>query len=184
MEDKEIVALYFARSEEAIARTKEKFGSGLFSLARRIVRNDGDAEECESDTYLDAWNSIPPQKPDPLKPYLFSICRKNAVSRARKLFADKRGGGAYAAVFEELEDFLPAAEGDFADQIALRDALNGFLNGLREKERGIFLRRYFYMCSISDISSEYGMGVSSVKMTLLRTRAELKKHLENAGFTI
>lgn len=185
LSDKEIVALFWARSEEALIRTKEKFGARLLALANRILGNRGDAEECENDTYLDAWNSIPPHAPDPMAPYLFTVCRNNALSRVRAADARKRGKGACAAVYEEMEEFTPDPSFEEpADIIVLRDAMNAFLAALSERDRKIFLRRYYYMSSIAEISSEFGLGQSNVKAILSRTRVKLREHLACAGFSV
>ena len=185
MEDSQIVALYTARSEEAIAKTKEKYGKSLFGFAKRIVNNDSDAEECENDTYLDTWNSIPPAAPSFLYPFLCSICRNRAIDRVRRLFAQKRGRGEYQAVYDELEDFLlDESADDPVDRIALRDALDAFLASLEQKDRRLFMRRYYYLCSVREIASEMKMSEGSVKTALYRLREKLRRRLTDEGFVI
>ena len=185
MEDNQIVALYIARSEEAIAQTKGKYGKRLFGFAKRIVNSDCDAEECENDTYLGAWNSIPPASPPFLFPFLCSICRNCAVSRVRRMAAQKRGRCEYQAVYEELEDFLSdETSGDPADRIALRDALDAFLSSLEQKDRKLFMRRYYYLCSVREIASEMKMSEGSVKTALYRLRERLRRRLTDEGFEI
>ncbi|MBO5042386.1 MAG: sigma-70 family RNA polymerase sigma factor [Clostridia bacterium] len=185
MEDRQIVMLFWARSEEAIAETQKKYGRYCQYIAYRILKNDADAEEVVSDTYLRLWNSIPPHRPDPLKPYVGTVCRRLALNEYERQNAQKRGGE-LPAVLEELSDCV--ADGDSAsdmgESVALADALNRFLKALPSETRNIFVRRYWYTASVAEISESFHMKESTVAMLLLRTRRKLKKHLEKEGFTL
>ena len=187
MQDNEIIALYFSRDERAISETQSKYGAQLRGLARRILYSSEDAEECENDTYMQTWNTIPPKKPSILAPYIFTICRRFAIGRQRKRMAEKRGSGQseYTIAYDELSDVLSdgTAE-DPADTIALREALDGFLSSLEGREKTVFLRRYYYLCPLKDIARDCSMGESAVKMTLQRLREKLKKQLISNGFEL
>lgn len=203
--DGNIVALYFARSETAISQTAAKYGRYLYSIAKRITGDDRDAEECVNDTYLHAWNSIPPNAPGDLAPYLGRIARNAAFDRYRMATAEKRGGGEVEAVINELagcvsdddnigddnigddntagviSDISGAADGFTADESAdseLSCAINEFLRSLPRRKRVIFMQRYWYSLPVSEIAAKNGMGQSAVKMSLLRMRTELKERLE------
>ncbi len=183
MDDKEIIELYFARSERAIEETKKKYGRYILYVARSILENDSDAEEIENDTYLRAWNSIPPTEPDPLKGYLGMISNRLALTRLRDLNRAKRGGAGVEEVLEELEGVLSDG-GELAESVALRLALNKFLASLDERTRDIFVRRYWYAALVSEIAKEFGVGESFVTVLMLRTRKKLKKFLQKEGFEL
>ena len=179
MEDQEIVSLYFARSQRAIAATDEKYGPYCGAIAARIVASREDAEECVQDTWLRAWTTIPPARPKHLAAYLGKITRNLALDRVRFRARDKRGGAQLEPAYEELEAVLSGTDPEgLVDAIALRQALNAFLTGLPKQQRVIFLRRYWYFQSVKEIAADLGLGESRVKMTLLRARAALKQQLE------
>ncbi len=184
MEDKQIIKLYFARSESAIAETEKKYGVYCKYIARNILGNNEDAEEIVNDTYLKLWDTIPPNRPEPLKAYLGSICRNFAISRYRELHSQKRGGT--ASILEELSECITdgGSQNDIGESIALRDAMNRFVRSLDDKEQEIFIRRYWYASPISDIASDYSMTRSHVGVILLRTRKKLKAFLQKEGFDI
>ena len=185
MDDREIVALFEARDERALGETKEKYGRYIRSVALRILGSKSDAEECENDVYLRAWNSIPPQKPEPLKRYLAVLCRRAAFDLYEKRSAGKRGGGQAPGVYEELEEVLSSAEeSDPADQILLRDAMRRFLASLDASGRSLFLQRYFYLFSVKEIAKKRGMKESAVKTALMRLRGRLKDFLVKEGFDL
>lgn len=185
MEDREIVELYWERSEAAISETERKYGKYCFAIALRICDDREDAEECVNDTYLRAWNSMPPHKPEKLSAFLGKLARNLALNRYKERHCEKRGQGQVALALEELQECVPnTAGGSFADDIALRDALNRFLRMLPHETRAVFMQRYWYVCSISDIAAEWGMSESRVKMLLLRTRNKLKQFLEKEGIEI
>ena len=180
MEDREILALYQSRDERAIAETKAKYGRYCFTIAHNILADRADAEECEADTYLEAWNKIPPTKPAVLSAFLGKITRALAIDRWRRTRAQKRGGGEAELSLEELAECVPA--GNPVDEAIgaadLARVISVFLRALPGEECSLFLRRYWYFDSIDTLCRRYGMGASKVKMRLLRTREKLRKHLE------
>ena len=184
MEDKEIVDLYWARSENAIAETDKKYGRYCHYIAYQILSDNEDAEEIVNDTYLKTWNTVPPNRPDPLKGYVGMISNQLALDRYHFKTAAKRGGGQMPAVLHELSECIPDGDdgADIGQSIALRDALVRFLKSLPEKTRTIFVRRYWYVTPLSEIAEEFGMKESTVAMLMLRTRFKLKEFLEKEGF--
>ncbi len=186
MEDREIVDLYWERSETAIIETENKYGRYCRYIAYQILRNDEDASECANDTYLKTWNTIPPSRPESLKAYVGKISNRLALDRYNEQHAQKRGGGQIPLIFEELSECVADQDNGFAtcDAVALRDALNKFLWSLPKKTRGIFIRRYWYASSIEDIATDYSMKISTVSMLMLRTRKKLKDFLYKEGFNI
>ena len=185
MEDKDIVDLYWAREESAIRETEKKYGRYCHYVASRILQSDEDAEEVVNDTYLRAWNSIPPSRPTQLKAYLAKIASRLSLDRYDARSAEKRGGGELPLVLEELAECVPSGEGEhLADEITLRDAVNRFLWSLPRETRRIFVRRYWYASSVAEIAREYGMKESAVGMLLLRTRAKLKHELNKEGILL
>ncbi len=177
MEDREIVALYLERSERALGETKRKYGRLCRAAAMRILGSREDAEEVENDAYLRAWNAIPPAEPVYLGAFMAAVCRRLAIDRLRANKRLKRGAGQYARALEELEESVSGAP-DPADEAALRDAIERFLDSLPEETRDIFMKRYWWFLSVKEIAAETGLGESAVKMRLSRTRAELKRYLE------
>ena len=185
MEDKQIVDLYFERSESAITETEKKYGRYCHTIAYRILENDEDAKEIVNDTYLKAWKTIPPNRPDPLKPYVGMISRQLSLDRYEKYHTQKRIGQA-ALVLDELAECIPDHDSgeDIGESVALREALNKFVRSLHDKAQNIFVRRYWYSSSIAEIAQEYGMKESSVTVLLLRTRRKLKAFLRKEGFYV
>ena len=185
MEDAQIVALFLQRDENAISQIKEQYGTRLRHISMHIVGDSQTAEECENDTYLQAWNTIPPNRPDPLKPYVGMISRQLSLDRYEEYHAQKRGGQV-ALVLDELAECIPDNnhQEDIGESIALRDALNRFVWSLSHKAQKVFVRRYWYSSSISEIAEEYGMKESSVTVLLLRTRKKLKAFLQKEGFDV
>ena len=181
--DEEIVNLYFDRSEEAIAACQVKYGKSCHTVAYNILHSDEDAEECVNDTWLRAWNSIPPERPTRLGAWLSTVTRRLALTRYEKKTAAKRNGGMEASL-EELSECVTAGSLTIADEVALSEAINGFLASLPTRTRMIFMRKYWYMDSIADIAKALGMGESAVKVTLHRTREKFRKHLAKEGITV
>jgi RNA polymerase sigma-70 factor (ECF subfamily) len=178
MEDRQIVNLYLMRQEAAIKHSQIKYGALLRSVALAILSNNEDAGECENDTYLTAWNKIPPDKPCYLGAYLSKITRFLALDRYQKANAKKRGGE--TTPLEELYDCLPSretVEGQL-EEGALKEAINRFLRGLPAEKRCVFIKRYFHMASIKEIARDYHMSEGKVKTILHRTRLGLKALLE------
>jgi RNA polymerase sigma-70 factor (ECF subfamily) len=184
MDDKRIVELFLARAETAISEAAKKYGRYCRYIAMRVLGNEQDAEEVENDTYVKLWNSIPPKKPDPLKPYVGAVARNIALNRVEERSAQKRGGEV-ALALEELSECLPDSSGEeLGESFVLREALNSFLASLDAKTRIIFMQRYFYTCSVREIAAGRGLKESAVTMLLFRTRQKLKEHLHKEGFDL
>ena len=184
MEDAYIVALYWDRSDSAIPETASKYGGYLSNISYNILSSREDAEECVNDTYLDAWNAMPPHRPSILSTFLGKITRRISIDLWRKKNADKRGGGELPLVLDELEDCV-SGSGNVESEIERQelDALfNKFLNALPTTERRVFLCRYWYMDSIQNIAREFGFSQSKVTAMLRRTRAKLRAVLEKEGY--
>ena len=183
MDDFQIVNLFWARSELAIAETSTKYGRMLTGISLSLSRSREDAEECVSDTYLAAWNSMPSDRPTYLGAYLSKIVRRLSVDRLRAQTAQKRGGG---SISEELYECLPSSsnvEGEY-DERQTAEAINRYLLSLDEEKRYIFVRRYFYSDATETIALSLGISVAKVKTALHRIRAGLRKHLEREGVSI
>lgn len=186
MEDEQIIALYFARNEQAVVQTDKKYGPYCFTLANSILDSEQDAEETVSDTYLKAWNAIPPQKPVVLKMFLAKITRNLAFSRWRKSSAQKRGSGEMALALEELSGCI-CAQGSVEDNInaqELAKTIRNFLNTLPIREQDIFLRRYFFVEESEAIAVRYDMKKATVQRTLSRIREKLRKYLNKEGYAV
>lgn len=184
MDDQQIVALYWERDEQAIAESERKYGRYCHTVAYNILNDRSDAEECVNDTWVGAWNAMPPHRPMRLSVFLGKITRNLAIDRYHAAGAKKRGWRA-ALVFDELEECIPDISGSNpVEEIALRDALNAFLRRLPRESRVIFLQRYFYFCPIKKIAANLQIGQSKVKVTLHRVREELKQYLEQEGIVL
>lgn len=180
MEDSQIVNLYWQRSEQAISETEVKYGSYCHKIATNILENSEDSEECVSDTWLSAWNSMPKNRPAKLLPYLGRICRNHALDILKGRTRIKRGGGEIDSVFDELEECISSkfsAEQAF-EQRELSRSLNKFLSSLKESEWKVFMSRYWYGATISEIALKYGFTESKTSNMLLRTRRKLRAFLE------
>ena len=184
MEDRQIVDLYWARSEVAITETDKKYGRYCHYIAYQILCDDMDAEEIVNDTYLKTWNTVPPNYPDPLKSYVGMISSQLALNRYEEKSAARRGGGKIPLIFHELDECITdeEASADMAESIVLRDLLNRFIWSLPKKTRNIFVRRYWYASSLAEIAEEYGMRESAVAMLMFRTRQKLREFLQKEGF--
>ncbi len=183
MEDNKIVELYFSRSEEAIRETAIKYGRLCSSVAYEILGNREDAEEIANDTYLRAWNSIPPTRPDSLKAYLAKIAGNLARDRLSKKNAVKRSGEVLM-IQTELSECMRSTESNIASEIDLKRILNSFLESLPRKSRIIFVQRYWYARAIRDIGKELGINENTVTVKLKRMRNRLKKILEEEGYDV
>lgn len=183
MEDQKIIELYFDRNETAISETDKKYGSYCHTIAYRILQNLPDAEECVNDTWLRAWNAMPPQRPSVLRQFLAKITRNLSLDRWRGANAEKRGGGEAVLALEELGECV-SIEGDPATQLELEElkqAIGDFLRSLPERERSIFLRRYFYLEKPEQIAKAYLLKKANVRLILSRTRQKLREYLEKEG---
>ncbi len=186
MENGSIVELYWTRSEDAILETEKKYGRYCLQISYNILKNNEDAKECVNDTYVNAWNAIPPNRPQRLSTFLGKITRNLSLQRYRKNCTAKRGGGQVPLVLDELEDCIPTiSDVDHAiDEKVLSDVLSEFLMTLQKTERIVFVRRYWYLCSIKDIARMHGMSESKAKSILYRTRNKLKTHLKKEGIYV
>ena len=186
MDDNKIVELYWERREEAIKETALKYGRLCTHIAKNILLSCEDSEECVNDTYLRAWNSIPPNRPSVLKTFLGKITRNLSLDRYELLNAKKRNGGQMSLIFDEIQECIPSLDSteNIVEEIALTDILNRFLSSLSLEQRKIFMRRYWYLSPIKEIATEYGMSESKIKMSLFRSRNELKKLLEKEGISV
>ena len=184
MEDSKILELFFARNEDAIRHTDDTYGRRLFALAERIVKNDQDAEESVSDTYLRAWDTIPPQKPRYFFAYLAKICRNCALKKLDWKNAAKRNAEV-VALTEEMEMCIPDQSRDREMEAReLGMLLDRFLRTLTPENQMVFLRRYWYVDTIAEIAVRYGISESAVQMRLNRTRAKLCTYLEKEGIQV
>ena len=186
MEDSAIVELYFQRNEEAITESDRKYGRYCAAIAANILHNREDEEECVSDTWLRAWNAIPPARPRILRAFFGKIVRNLSLNRWEMQRAGKRGGGETGVALDELAECLadPGLMEWSADRSVIADVLNRFLAGLSGEERIMFVRRYWYLDSVKEIAASMGFGESKVKMTLLRTRRALAAQLAEEGIIV
>lgn len=184
MKDKDIIALYFKRNPEALSATAKKYGKYCTSIARNILGNKEDAEECVNDTYLNAWNSIPPSQPAVLSSFLGTITRNLAFNKYKYNHVKKRGSGEVSAVLDELEECISGLNNveQEMDRLELMDAINSFLDTLSPKKRNIFVCRYWYSDSLESIAGRFGMTKGNVSITLNRLRTKLKDYLLERGF--
>ncbi|MDO4520388.1 MAG: sigma-70 family RNA polymerase sigma factor [Erysipelotrichaceae bacterium] len=186
MEDFEIVELYWDRDENAITQTDRKYGKYCRKIAFSIVNDREDTEECVNDTYLQTWNSLPPQRPEKLSTYLGKICRNISINLYEKLTAEKRGGNETDACLDEISELVGGSSEveEQLDLTVLTDLINKFLKRCEKQARTVFVQRYWYMMSVKEIARENRMSDSNVKMTLSRTREKLKLYLEEEGYSI
>ncbi len=186
MDDNSIVSLYLSRDEAAITHSADKYGGRLRALSMGITEDIRTAEECENDTYLSAWNSIPPHEPRSyLYAFLARITRNLSLNRCRDESRLKRS--AYITVLsDELEQCIPAPDDSRCrlDELVLREAINGFLASLSPEKRSIFLRRYWYMDSVSAVAKRFGISESKAKTMLFRLRQQLRGYLIKEGYEL
>lgn len=186
MDDAKIVQLYWDRSERAIPATADKYGAYCASIARNILGSREDAEECVNDTYLSAWNSMPPHRPRVLSAFLGKLTRNLSLNRYRHNTADKRGGGEAPAVLDEIAE-LVSDTGSVEQELDRREllrAIDAFLGGLPAEKRRLFVRRYWYFDRVSEIAYRFGMTENHVSVSLNRLRANLRKDLLERGFDL
>ena len=176
--DGDIVALYLARDEAAIEATQQIYGGYCLAVAMNILDNLSDAEECVNDTYLKAWNSIPPHKPTALRLFLGKIVRNTAIDRYRQR---KTKGESFAVTLEELAEILPARE---EDDSHLGMLLAGFLEDLSPEERNFFILRYWHGHSVARIAKAFRMKPNNLSARLYRTREKLRAYLTERGYSI
>lgn len=184
MHDNKIVSLYFARDEAAIRETEKKYGRYLSKIAYNILYDREDCRESVNDTYLSAWESIPPQKPDILSTYLAKITRRIAIDILRRKKRSKRLPSEYTVSLSELEESLSggnATETEI-DTRLLADAINGYLRTLPEEAKNAFIGRYYFADSIREIAAYSQTSEAKIKSLLYRTRNKLRLYLEQEGF--
>ena len=185
LEDSKIIELFFARVEQAIVELSAKYGTVCGRIARNILKNDLDAEECVNDTYLAAWNTMPPQKPNPLRTYIFRIVRNISIARYHANTSVKRNSY-YDVALDELENCLATAltveQEISAKELSLQ--IDRFLDTLDKENRVMFVRRYWYSDSITDIAEMFQISNHNVSVRLSRTRDKLKTHLKKEGYEI
>lgn len=180
MKDQAIIDLYWARDPRAVTASEEAYGAYCRAVARGILWDERDGEECVSDTWHRAWLSMPPRRPAVLRAFFGKITRNLALHLYERQHAQKRGGGQVPLALEELEECIPSAHSveNALEGQALSALLDRFLRELPSRERVIFLRRYWYLCPVKDIARSMGLGESLVKMSLSRTRQRLRQMLE------
>lgn len=185
MEDSRIIELFYARSEQAIKELSKKHGALCTHVARNILNSRQDAEECVNDAYLGAWNTIPPENPNPLRTYICRIVRNLSIMRYHSNTAKKRNSY-YDAALDELEDCITSAS-SVEDEISVRELsrlLDAFLDNLDVENRVIFVRRYWYSDSVSEIAERLGVSSNNISVRLSRIRSKLKKFLEKEGYIV
>ena len=185
MTDTEIINLFFERSEQAIEELAKKHGSAVARVVRNILGNAQDTEECVNDTYLGAWNAIPPHKPSPLRTFVCRIARNLATKKYHANTADKRNSQ-YDLALDELEDYLSdsdSVENAYEAQ-ELKEAINGFLATLSYSDRFLFMRRYWYSDPVQDIAKMAHSTNNSVTVRLFRIREKLRLYLEKEGLLV
>ena len=186
MTEQEILDLYFARDERAIAETANAHGAYCFGVAMRILSSHQDSEECVNDTWLRAWNTIPPKRPSPLRTYLAHIIRNLAISRYRRDHAAKRSHAPDTPI-HELSECLPDPDGSPANAASsseLREALNSFVAGLDELDRKLFVGRYWHSYTPAQLAKAYGIKENALNQRLFRIRERLRKHLSERGYHV
>ena len=179
VEDSQIIELYWQKNTDAIKETDIKYGAYCFTVANNILQNKEDSEECVNDTWLNAWNAMPPKRPNRLQMFLAKITRNLSFNRYHAQTAKKRGGGEIVLVLEELSECL-VSESDVESSYegkALGECIRLFVRNLPERDGNVFVRRYFFTESVSAIAKRYGLTENNVMVILSRTRQKLKAHL-------
>ena len=182
MEDERIIELYLKRDESAIAQTEDKYGRLCYTVAFNVLHSREDSAECVNDALKSVWDAIPPERPSKLQYFIARITRNIAIDRYRKSTAEKRRESDTA--LEEFWECIPDQNASVEDELALKQAIDGFLAGLDGRTRVIFMRRYWYMMPIAKVAKLSGLGEATVKTILHRTRKQFKEHLEKEGIVI
>lgn len=186
MEDSQIIQLYWDRNQAAIPATSQKYGNYCQSIAQNILGNSQDAEECVNDTYLNAWNTMPPHRPNMLSTFLGKITRNLSFNKYKHNHAEKRGGGEINFVLDELAECVSDTT-DVEQEIDRRELIkeiNLFLKSLPSVKRNIFVGRYWYADSIQTLAKRFGMTDNNVSVLLNRTRKQLMGYLSERGFEL
>ncbi len=185
MQDYEIVDLYFSRSESAINATDEKYGAYLTKIAYNVTNNDEDSKESVNDTYLAAWNSMPPHRPSVLRTFLSKLTRRIAIDKVRMSTRKKRIGSQYELSLSELQSCVGSPDvGDTLDAKLLGEAISAFLREQSPDARNAFICRYYFLDSVRDTAARLCMSEAKLKSLLHRTRAALREYLTKEGFEV
>lgn len=185
MDDRKIISLFFERSEQAIVELSAKYGAVYRKVAKNILNNTLDAEECVNDAYLGAWNTIPPNHPDQLFSYVCRIVRNLSIAKYHKNTALKRNS-VYDTALDELEGCL-ASEKNVEEELSAKELsglIDDFLDTLDQQNRVLFVRRYWYSDSIADIAMRMKLSDNNVSVRLSRIRGKLKKYLKKEGYEV
>lgn len=186
MQDTQIIDLYWSRNEQAITESQQSYGSYCHSIAFHILYDRDDADECVNDTWLRAWNAMPPKRPSRLALFLGTITRNLSLDRWKGKHTMKRGNGEMMLALDELAECVPDRQNteEAVEAKELERLINEFLHTLSERERNVFLRRYWYVEEYNDIADKYQLKLNTVKTTLFRTREKLRKFLEREGVVV
>ena len=186
MNERQLISLYFAREERAIEETRAQYSAYCARIARNILSDGRDCEECLSDTWLRAWNAIPPERPLSLRVFLGRITRNLALNRLRSLHAGKRGGGQVPLALDELAECVSGSDGPESDleRAAVLDVLSRFLDGLEPTKRALFIRRYWQLDSVAELADWLGWSQSRVTTVLHRLRGRLRTCLKEEGIEL
>lgn len=186
MEDTNIIELFWERNDDALSESAAKYGRYCRKIANNILHNHEDVEECVNDTWLGAWNAMPPHRPNKLPTFLGKITRNISYNKFKSLYANKRGSGELPIALDELYDCIPdpSTVENEVEEAELEKRINQFLHSLPERQCNVFLRRYWFVESTSEVANHYAMTQSNVRMVLSRTRRLLKSYLEKEGIVI
>lgn len=184
MEDSQIVELYWRKNADAISETANKYGAYCFTIANNILHSAEDSEECVNDTWFQAWNAMPPQRPNVLRMFLAKITRNLSFNRFHARSVEKRGGGEITLVLEELSECLASGSDVEAayEATELEQCIQRFVRALPQRDRNVFVRRYFFTEPISTIAERYGLTANNIAVILSRTRKKLKLELTKKGY--
>lgn len=183
MDDGRIIELFWNRDQSAIESTNQKYGRYCYGIAYRILASQQDSEECVNDTWHNAWRAMPPERPHKLQAFLGCITRNLALDRYGYNHAGKRNA-CLETVIEEYWQCIPNGEAPLEDKVLLKDLINRFLGSLDRKTRIIFLRRYWYVCSVREIARSMGLSESNVSVILHRTRNRFRAYLQEEGISV
>ncbi len=184
MEDNDIIELYFKRDERAIKETTLKYGKLCYKIASRIIGSESEAEECVNDTYFGVWKAIPPERPGCLRAFVAKVARNLAIGRLKYNMAEKRNPDAIISL-SEIEEIIPDSSG--FDEIEDKEVgrwISEFLYGEKEDIRNIFIRKYWFLDTVTDIAEKFGYSESKIKSILFRTRNKLREYLTEKGVEI
>jgi len=186
VDDNKIIDLFWARSQQAITESEKKYGAYCRAVARNILDREEDAEECVNDTWLRSWNVMPPQRPTVLQAFFGKLTRNLSLDRWRRDRAQKRGGNQVDLALDELEDCLASRDrvDEQLDAQQTSELISRFVRSLPERDRLLFVRRYWYLDDIQSLAKRMGMGQSQVKSRLHRIRLRLKAELEKDGVAV